>query len=181
MESVIGVQEKAVASSYLKNGATPPPQSRLADHVTGTKCSLSAGAVHNHQAANKKQTSPAANLSSITPPRLENGSVGTTRRSPSAQSQTVASPPTQTKQVCWTTSLFLWQRSSVYLKCMFNAIVANASKLFIWQRVYTFGKGRSEGNMEMKSLVRVCPSSLSACCLVRDWTELGGPEVREIS
>ncbi|CAK9194201.1 unnamed protein product [Sphagnum troendelagicum] len=118
MESVIGVQEKAVASSYLKNGATPPPQSRLADHVTGTKCSLSAGAVHNLQAANKKQTSPAANLSSITPPRLENGSVGTTRRSPSAQSQTVASPPTQTKQ-----------------------------------RVYTFGKGRSEGNMEMKSLL----------------------------
>ncbi len=88
MESVMSV-EKAMASSTCLKLASPL-QSRLANPA---KCSLSGP---HHLAANRKSLQGKL-LSTTSPKVMVNSS--STRRSCSIRSQTVATPPTQTKQV----------------------------------------------------------------------------------
>jgi len=88
MESVISV-EKAMASSTCLKFASPL-QSRLANPA---KCSLSGP---HHLAANRKSLQGKL-LSTSSPKVMVNSS--STRRTCSIRSQTVATPPTQTKQV----------------------------------------------------------------------------------
>lgn len=81
--------EKAMASSTCLKLASPL-QSRLANPA---KCSLSGS---HHLAANRKSLQGKL-LSTTSPKVMVNSS--STRRSCSIRSQTVATPPTQTKQV----------------------------------------------------------------------------------